>query len=205
MPWTRLLIAAFMLVGAACAGENEEPEGSARDDAADDSVAVISSALDGCTVLNRRFSALEGTVDTLACNGASCTRSCSAGDPSQCSTRCVPSNFAVATVFLDQSNLRPECRMDPKSRVNAGYGAITPALCEARGACWDNRTRDPFFPWCYEPLGRRPTCGNQAPGERINAGTPGITGEQCVVSRGACFDDRIRNVPFCFLPTSTTN
>ena len=204
MKWFKLGMLGCMLTGLACTDALDEPDtgGSSQ---ADDTVRVATSALESCALLNRRFSALEGTVDTLSCGGSTCTRSCSASNPSQCSTRCVPPNFNVTSVSLDQSVLRPECRMDPKSRVNAGYPSITPTLCEARGACWDNRTRDPFYPWCYERLGTQPTCGNQTPGERINAGTPSITAEQCVIGRNACWDDRIRNVNWCFFPVSNTN
>jgi len=54
-------------------------------------------------------------------------------------------------------------------------------------------------------LGTVPICGNQTPGERINAGHPGITAEQCVIGSNACWDDRIRGVNWCFFPTSITN
>jgi Trefoil (P-type) domain len=199
----RFAIVWSLWVGVGCANTVEGAEGLEDGESAVDSVEVVTSELGVCTLLNRRFSQLEGTVDTLSCNGFSCTRSCSMLDPSQCSTRCFPSP-GLATVLLDQSILRAECRMDPKSRVNSGYPGISAALCEARGSCWDNRTRDPNFPWCYERLGTQPTCGNQTPGDRINAGTPGITGEQCVLNRNACFDDRIRNVPFCFQAISNT-
>lgn len=184
----------------ACANALDEPDEFSAED-----VGVVASALGPCTTLLRRSSLLEGFVDTLSCGTATCTRSCSVVDPTQCSTRCVPNNFGAATEFLDQSVLRPECRMDPRSRVNAGYAQSTKTLCETRGGCWDNRTRDPFYPWCYEKLGTNPTCGNLNPFDRVNAGTPRITGEQCVLARNACFDDRIRNVPFCFFPTSSTN
>lgn len=203
MKWFRLCMIASVLTVGACTDALDEPNAPEEGRAVDDAVRVTTSALESCALLNRRFSALEGTVDTLSCGGSTCTRSCSASN--QCSTRCVPANFGVASVFLDQSILRPECRMDPKSRVNAGYPSITPTLCEARGACWDNRTRDPFYPWCYERLGTQPTCGNQTPGERVNAGNPSITAEQCVIGRNACWDDRIRNVNWCFFPVANTN
>jgi hypothetical protein len=193
-PFQVTILSLILPLAVACASALGSPDAPYDDENA---VEVVSAELGACTLLSRRFSPLEGTVDSLSCSGAPCTRSCSMLDPTQCSTRCFISQ-GLPAVSLDQSILRPECRMDPRSRVNAGYPSISPALCEARGACWDNRTRDPNFPWCYERLGVQPTCGNQTPGERINAGTPAITGEQCVISRNACFDDRIRNVPFCF-------
>jgi len=47
--------------------------------------------------------------------------------------------------------------------------------------------------------------GNQTPGERINAGFPGIRAQDCVIGRNACWDDRISGVNWCFFPTSITN
>lgn len=191
-----------LLFGTACSnavgGEGSE------DGEAVGEVEGAGSALGACTVIFRRSSLLEGFVDTLSCGNNLCTRSCSILDPTKCSTRCFPNPPGLGTAFLDQNPLRPECRMDPASRVNAGYPGISKTLCEVRGGCWDNRTRDPNFPWCYEPLGMQPTCGNQTTIERINAGTPRTTGEQCVLVNAACWDERVRNVPFCFLPTANS-
>jgi len=200
----RLFLVFCMSSAAACADVSDDSRAFDGDQTAD-SVGVVTSALESCTLLNRRFSALEGTVDTLSCGGSTCTRSCSSSDPSRCSTRCVPANFSVPSVFVDQSLLNPNCRMDPRSRVNVGFPGISQTLCEARGGCWDSRTSQPFYPWCFERLGTVPTCGNQTPGERINAGFPGITAQQCVIGNNACWDDRISGVNWCFFPTSITN
>jgi hypothetical protein len=35
-------------------------------------------------------------------------------------------------------------------------------------------------------------------GATREAGIPGITGQDCIRNRGACFDNTIPNVPWCF-------
>src|SRR5690349_24197682 len=96
MRLTTLFLVVCMSSAAACAYVSEDPGAFDGDETAD-SVGVVTSKLESCTLLNRRFSALEGTVDTLSCGGSTCTRSCSSSDPSQCSTRCVPANFSVSS------------------------------------------------------------------------------------------------------------
>ena len=160
------------------------------------------AALAACTVLGRR-SIPNGFVETLRCDGVACTRTCfnsNIGGAMLCSTKCEsgPEPPSMEPP-LDLSILRPECRIEPSGRVNAGWRGISKSTCEGeRASCWDNRTRDPKFPWCYEPVGKQPTCGGLAPASRIDAGFPGISGEQCVKNLGACFDDSVPNVPWCF-------
>jgi hypothetical protein len=167
------------------------------------------------------FGFLRGSVtDQLQCNGVPgqtpqagdgvlCSRTCfyffaaSNGSPIvsrslKCENRPTPS---VLGPSLDLSILRPECRIQPISRVNAGFSGISRSVCEGRGSCFDNRTTDPNFAWCYEPIGKAQTCAGQLPSERVNAGFPGIQSQECVVTRGKCWNDRTPSVPFCFEPT----
>ena len=39
--------------------------------------------------------------------------------------------------------------------------------------------------------------------DRVDCGYPGVTKEQCN-NRGCCFDNSIRNVPWCFKPLQDT-
>ena len=189
------------------------------------------AALSTCTVFNRVETAAPpgttgplgtflGTVtDQLQCNGVQgqtpqagdgvlCSRTCryfQAGFALpirvcslQCENRPTPN---VLGPSLDLSILRPECRIQPISRVNAGFPGISRSVCEGRGSCFDNRTTDPNFAWCYEPIGKAQTCAGQLPSERVNAGFPGIRSQDCVVTRGKCWNDRTPGVPFCFEPT----
>jgi hypothetical protein len=161
------------------------------------------AAFSSCTVLGRSNLPNGGFVETLRCDGVACTRTClasSIGGATVCSMKCENGPTVPSTPpTLDLSGLRPECQIQPVGRVNAGWPGISKTTCEGeRASCFDNRTSDPKFPWCYEPLGKQPSCGGIAPAQRVNAGFPGISGEDCVRNRGACFDHTIPNVPWCF-------
>jgi Trefoil (P-type) domain len=160
------------------------------------------AAFNSCVVLGRR-DIPNGFVETLRCDGVGCMRTCfisNIGGAMACSMKCEngPEPPRMDPI-LDLSILRAECQIQPAGRINAGWPGISKNTCEGeRGACFDNRTSDPKFPWCYEPMGKVPTCGGISPAARINAGFPGISGQECVRSRGACFDNTIPNVPWCF-------
>jgi hypothetical protein len=189
------------------------------------------AALSNCTVFNRVETAAppgttgplgtpQGTVtDQLQCNGVPgqtpqagdgvlCSRTCSYSRGlnsiqfRQCSLQCenrpTPNGLGPS---LDLSILRPECRIQPISRVNAGFPGISRSVCEGRGSCFDSRTTDPNFAFCYEPIGKAQTCAGQLPSERVDAGFPGIRAQDCVLTRGKCWNDRTRGVPWCFQPT----
>ena len=194
-------------------------------------VGQATAALTNCSTFNRvetaappgsvgLFGFVRGTVtDQLECGGVPgqtqqagdgvlCNRTCTYftganGDPIvSCSLKCENSPTPSALgPFLDLSILRAECQIQPISRVNAGFPGISRSLCEERGSCFDSRTTDPRFAWCYEPVGKAQTCAGQLPSERVNAGFPGIRSQECVVTRGKCWNDRNPGVPWCFEPT----
>jgi len=196
-----LLIVVCLIVGCAAplAGDETGPDRGSSGE----SVGLIQSALSSCAVLARR-SIVNGVVETLLCDGVACTRTCSSADPTRCSTKCQNGPQLPPTQPpLDLTVLRTDCQIDPNSRVNAGWAGISKAECEGRGSCWDNRTRDANIPWCFEPLGKQPTCGAMAPRSRVNAGFPGISAVACVRDRAACWDDRVPNVSWCFQPIRT--
>jgi hypothetical protein len=189
------------------------------------------AALSNCVAFNRvetvappgsigLFGFVRGTVtDQLQCTGVPgqtpqagdgvlCSRTCTyftAADGSpivSCSLKCENSPTPnVLGPSLDLSILRPECQIQPVSRVNAGFPGISRSVCEGRGSCFDNRTTDPNFAWCYEPIGKAQTCAGQLPSERVNAGFASIRSQECVVTRGKCWNDRTPGVPWCFEPT----
>jgi hypothetical protein len=168
-------------------------------------VAQTSAALSGCITV-RTDNLPSGTIETLNCGGVTCMRTClrpmgPGGIPGTavCNTKCWGPQVPATPPALDLSILRTECQIPPLGRINAGWRGISRATCEGeQGACWDNRTTDPKFPWCYEPVNKQPTCGGIAPAERVNAGTRYTTGEQCVRVQGDCWDESIPNVNWCF-------
>jgi hypothetical protein len=106
---------------------------------------------------------------------------------------------SAAPPSVDLSLLSPACRVNPCDRVNAGWQGVSKSACEDQlGACWDNRTTDTLVPWCFEPLGKQPSCGPVEPQARVNAGWPGVSPETCVRELGACWDNRFPGVPWCF-------
>jgi Trefoil (P-type) domain len=201
MKKTRWLLFPCLVTWLGCAAEVDVPTAAEqRSEAAE--IGRTTAALNACIVLDRR-NIPNGFVETLRCDGVACMRTCltsSIGGAMLCSMKCEKGPEPPPTQPpLDLSILRPECRIEPNGRVNAGWRGISKSTCEGEQAsCWDNRTRDPKFPWCYEPVGKQPTCGGLAPASRINAGFPGISGQDCIRNRGACFDDAIPNVPWCF-------
>lgn len=50
------------------------------------------------------------------------------------------------------------CTVAPRERANCGYSGITPAVCKAKGCCFDNTVSG--VPWCF-----RPVSANKAPEE----------------------------------------
>lgn len=196
---------------AACAGcgtaVGDEPFSEALE------VDEATAELRNCTTLNV-VPTDTGFTDQLQCDGVLCNRQCLnsilingervpfQNGFVQCTTLSCehrPSN--ASGPFIDLSILRPECQIQPSSRVNAGFKSrqLTQFRCETEfGGCWDSRTTDPRFPWCYEPIGKSPTCAGIEPNQRINAGTRSTTPEQCIKTLGQCWDDAIPNVNFCF-------
>ncbi|KAI5182025.1 trefoil factor 1 [Manis pentadactyla] len=50
------------------------------------------------------------------------------------------------------------CTVAPRERANCGYSGITPAVCKAKGCCFDNTVSG--VPWCFRPMST-----NKAPEE----------------------------------------
>jgi hypothetical protein len=194
----------FLLPGliGGCAAEVDGARVAADPHAEAAEIGGTTAAFSACTVLGRRSLPNAGYVETLVCDGVACTNTCFVSNigATWCTMKCEDGpQPPISSPPLDLSILRPECRIEPNGRVNAGWPGISKNTCEGeRASCFDNRTRDPKFPWCYEPMGKRPTCGGQAPAARVNAGFPGISGQDCIRNRGACFDNTIPNVPWCF-------
>ena len=195
------LLISCLMAFAGCAAEVDGANGGQGAEGAD--IDTNTAAASSCVVIGRR-EIPNGSVETLICDGVGCMRTCfrSTTIPGamSCSTKCENGPEPPAqSPPLDLSILRPECRIEPNGRVNAGWRGISKSTCEGeQGSCFDNRTTDPKFPWCYEPVDKQPTCGGLPPASRVNAGFPGIRGEVCIRERGACFDDSIPNVPWCF-------
>ena len=100
----------------------------------------------------------------------------------------------------------PNCDVGPPSeRVDCGYPGITPNACRDRNCCWDESIRD--VPWCFfgkmttpEPA---PNCDVGPASERVDCGYPGIHPDTCR-ERNCCWDNSIRDVPWCFFGKLTT-
>ena len=104
----------------------------------------------------------------------------------------------------------------PQGRVDCGYLGIQRDECEGKGCCWDSSVRD--VPWCFH--GVRPTtdrvtywrrsfrsgiyreepeskCDVGPASQRLDCGYAGIPEDSCW-NRRCCWDDSIRDVPWCF-------
>jgi len=54
---------------------------------------------------------------------------------------------------------------------------------------------------CVAESSAKKTCGSILPQQRVDCGHPGITHDECT-DRGCCWDTNVRDVPWCFDPTT---
>ena len=165
------------VITAGCAAELDTEEGVAR----------TTSELTGCTIGDHYPTTGSGYIEVSVCDGLVCTMSCSL------------TNGVNVCLSNTQRCFAPECVTPPYFRFNAGWPGITEATCKARGACWDSRFTDPRGPWCYEKNTDPLTCDTSNQQARVAAGWPGISAQTCVQDLGACWDNRIPGVPWCYL------
>ena len=100
------------------------------------------------------------------------------------------------------------CVGSPSARVDCGYPGISATQCAKKKCCWDESV--PGVAFCYQsavwsknwerkdlwfqPLPK--ACPSDSR-KRDNCGFSRITPDQCV-ALGCCFDDQVKNVPWCF-------
>lgn len=125
------------------------------------------------------------------------------------SVRGVPWCFrGVNTTLPPTHEPDPSCAaIPPSKRKDCGYPGIPPDVCHRRHCCWDESIRD--VPWCFfgksmttthEP---EPRCDAVPPSQRENCGYAGIWPDACR-RRKCCWDESIRDVPWCFFGVGTT-
>src|SRR5262245_18136960 len=107
----RVLIVLCLIIGVGCSAIRSDNE-AGRTGLSSEQVGSVQSALSSRFVLTAN-PILNGTVETLICDGVACVRTCSNADPTRCSTRCQNSSQVPrAQPFLDLSVLRTDCQMD---------------------------------------------------------------------------------------------
>ena len=113
----------------------------------------------------------------------------------------------TTTAYVTTEEPRPNCNVaDPSDRVDCGYPGIHPDTCRKRNCCWDETIRD--VPWCFYGKGRTTrappvSCDVGAASDRVDCGYPGIHPDTCL-ERNCCWDESIRDVPWCFFGLSST-
>ena len=95
---------------------------------------------------------------------------------------------------------------EPSARVDCGHPGIHPDTCRQRNCCWDESIRD--VAWCFygkDRTTRAPplNCDVGEPSDRVDCGHPGIHPDTCR-QRNCCWDESIRDVPWCFNGVSST-
>lgn len=89
---------------------------------------------------------------------------------------------------------------NPRERTKAGFPGISAKECVAKGHCFDDSKPNAHRCFKYNRAEQRyHNCDYtfQASGNRVDAGWPGITKEECL-AKGNCFDGLTASAKFCF-------
>ena len=144
-----------------------------------------------------------------ACSRKDCCWDTGVRDVPWCYRRVPVSTTAVTTEKTTTEIPEPNCDVGaPSTRKDCGYPGIPQSVCHERNCCWNDTIHG--VPWCFlgkgmtrPTQGPEPNCDVGAPSTRKDCGYPGIPQSLCH-ERNCCWNDTIRDVPWCFFGKGMT-